>query len=462
MDRFDAFILFLICCYGIIFSVISVNRYWQYEAHYMDFGIYDEAIWKVAHFKTPTVDKGKNGQIIFADHFVPGLFLLSPLYWLTDKQESMFIAQVFVVCLSAWVAYQIAKSRLANKITIIALMIAYLGFIGMQNALITELHADVFGVLPLMLVFWAIEKKLWKYYFVFTMLLLSFKESFAGLVVGIGFYLFLRYGKTYAKYALATIAIGMLWGIITMGILIPSFNNGVYAYTPNHLRGQSVPMILSRFFDEKLKRDTVFYTFSTFGFLPLLDVSTWPIVFEHYLERFVLSADRTRFDLGFHYNSILVPILFMSTLNILGKLQKRIPKTIISLYSVGIIGWVLIFSRFIYHGPIDLFYNRAFYQQRKNLSYIDDFVKIFPRSGLVLTQNNLAPRLTHGPDVRIIRSDFVSLHPDYVILDLTPGQRFTGTDDLAVQIKDYYLANNNYTVTKVHNDQYLFQKKNIQ
>ncbi len=461
MNRFDAFILFLIISYGIIFSVISVNRYWQYEAHYLDFGIYDGAIWKVAHFQAPIVDKGKNGQIIFADHFVPGLFLLSPLYWLTDRQEIMFIAQVFVVCLSAWVAYQIAKLRLNNKITITALIVAYLGFIGMQNALITEMHADVFGVLPLALVFWAIETKRWKQYFIFTFLLLSFKESYAGLVVGIGLYLLLRYKKMYATYALATIVIGALWGIITMGILIPGFNNGVYAYAPNHLRGLSAPMIVSRFFDEKLKRDTVFYTFSTFGFLPLFDVSVWPILFEHYLERFVLSTDRTRFDLGFHYNAILVPVLFISALNILEKIQKHVPKNIISIYSLGIIGWVLFFSRFIYHGPIDLFYNRAFYQQRKNLSYIDDFVKIFPKKGLVLTQNNLAPRLIHGPDVRIIRSNFIPLHPDYVILDLTPGQRFIGTDELAEEIKDYYAANEAYTVTKVHDDQYLFKKRSM-
>lgn len=459
MNRFDAFIYFLIGIYFIIFSVISVNRYWQYEAHYLDFGIYDEAIWKVAHFKAPIVDKGENGKIIFADHFAPGMFLLSPIYWLTDRRENMFIAQVLAVCLSALVAYRIAKSRLRNNIAITALIVAYLGFIGMQNALITELHEIVFAVLPLILIFWAIETKRWKYYFIFILLLLSFKESNAGLVVGIGLYLFLRYRKTYAPQALTTIAIGVLWGMITTMVIIPAFNQGEYPYTPNHLRGLSAPMIVSQFFNEKIKRDTVFYTFSTFGFLPVFDLSVWPIIFEHYLERFVLSTERTRIDLGFHYNSILVPILFMSALNILEKLQKRVPKSIMSLYSVGLIGWVLIYSRFIYHGPIDLFYNRAFYAQQKDLSYIDDFVKIFPKKGLVLTQNNLAARLTHGPDVRIIRSNFIPLNPDYVILDLTPGQRFIGTDDLAVKIKDFYLADTNYTITKVHNDQYLFKKK---
>lgn len=450
MGRLDAFILFFIGCYFVIFSVISVNRYWQYEVHYMDFGIYDEAIWKVAHFKAPIVDKGPNGRIIFADHFAPGVFLLSPLYWITDKREILLIVQVLAVCVAAWVVYRIAKTKLKNTIAIAALIISYLGFVGMQNALITEFHELVLAVLPLMLLFWAIEKKRWGWYFGFLLLLLFFKESNAGLAIGIGLYLLLQHKTLYAKYALGTIGIGLFWGIVTTMVIIPAFNQGQYAYTPTHLGG---------FFDLKIKRDTIFYTLSTFGFFPIFDISIWPLVFEHYLERFVLSTDGTRFNMGFHYNAILVPILFMGAVHVIQKFQKRIPAKIISLGSVVLIGWVIIVSRFIYHGPIDLFYNPAFYQQRKNLSYIDDFVKLFPTKGLVLTQNNLAPRLTHGPDVRIIRSNFAMLHPDYIILDLTPGQRVVGPDELAVEIKDYYLQDPNYTLTKVHDDQYLFRKK---
>ena len=63
MRLFDKFILFIIFVYFAIFSVISVNRYWQYQTFYIDFGIYDDAIWKVAHFQTPIVDKGPNGRL---------------------------------------------------------------------------------------------------------------------------------------------------------------------------------------------------------------------------------------------------------------------------------------------------------------------------------------------------------------------------------------------------------------
>jgi uncharacterized membrane protein len=464
MNFFDKFILFIISCYFVIFSVISVNRYWQYQTFYLDFGIYDEAIWKVAHFTAPVVDKGENGRINLGDHFTPGMYLLAPIYWVTDRQEAMFVAQVLAVSSAAWVLYLIARSRTKNRFVQTALIVSFLGFVGMQNALITDMHEITFAVLPLMLVFWAIERQKWKQYFIFLFLLLSFKENMAGVVIGTGLYLLIRYRKAYLKQSIVSVVIGLLWGILTTMMIIPSLNGGAYAYAPLFLEGQSWIAIIGRLFSESLKRETVLYTYATFGFLPLLDISTWPLVFEHYIERFVLSTAGTRLDLGFHYNAILVPIMSMGVLNSFSFLQKKhVSQKAISIYSVGIIIWVLFYSRFIYHGPIDLFYNKSFYDQRKNVVYQDEFVNIFPKKGLVLTQNDLAARLTHGPDVRLLREDFAYLNPDYVILNLTPGQNansyYPASLDIAMKVRDYYMEDENYTLTKVHDEQYLFKKK---
>lgn len=461
MKLFDKFILFIIAIYFIIFSVISVNRYWQYQTFYFDFGIYDEAIYKVAHFKAPIVDKGPNGRINLGDHFTPGMYLLAPLYWFTDHQEIMFVAQVFAVCAAAWVAYLFIKSRTKNRFVQFSLIVAFLGFVGTQNALITDIHEITFAVLPLMLLLYAIERKKWKQYYIYLLLLLSFKENMAGIVIGLGLYLLIRFKRKYFKHAFASILIGFVWGALITFVVIPSISGG-YDYAPSFLIGQSIGDILGRFFSSSLKRETVFYTYSTFGFLPLFDISIWPLVFEHYFERFVLSNAGSRIDLGFHYNSILVPIMLLGTLNVISFLQKKVPQKVFSIFGICLTVWILFYSRVIYHGPIDLVYNKAFYEQRKNVAYQDDFVKIFPKEGLVLTQNDLGARLTHGPNVRLIRKDFEYLNPDYVILNLTPGQNpnsyYPASLDIAKDVKDYYLSNKNYTLTKVHDEQYLFTK----
>jgi uncharacterized membrane protein len=465
MNLFDKFILFIIGIYLVIFSVISVNRYWQYQTFYIDFGIYDDAIWKIAHFKAPIVDKGLNGRLNLGDHFTPGMYLLAPIYWVTDSQEAMFVAQVLAVCIAAWIAYLLIKSRTSNRFVQTALIVSFLGFVGMQNALITEMHEITFAVLPLMLVIWSIEKKKWKQYFIYLLLFLSFKENMAGIVIGLGIYLLIRFKKQYLTQAIASIVIGFTWGALTTMVVIPALNGGVYAYAPSFLKGQNIIEILGRFFSDKIKIETIFYTYSSFGFLPLFDISTWPLVFEQYFERFVLSNAPSRNNLGLHYNAILVPIMLMGTLNVITSLKKWIPEKIFSIFGTCLIIWVLIYSRFIYHGPIDLVFNKAFYEQRKSVIYQDDFVKLFPKKGLVLTQNDLGSRLTHGPDVRLIRKDFAYLNPDYVILNLTPGQNpnsyYPASLDIAIAVRDYYLADKNYTLTKVHDEQYLFAKKSL-
>lgn len=45
-----------IVIYTIAAITVSVNRFWQYQNFYFDFGIFDSAIWKAAKFQLPKVD----------------------------------------------------------------------------------------------------------------------------------------------------------------------------------------------------------------------------------------------------------------------------------------------------------------------------------------------------------------------------------------------------------------------
>src|SRR3989344_5244560 len=67
--------------------LITLNRYWQYEVFYYDFGIFDRAIWLVSQFKPPIIDHlVVGGKLIFADHFNPSLFIFSSIVFLKTKK----------------------------------------------------------------------------------------------------------------------------------------------------------------------------------------------------------------------------------------------------------------------------------------------------------------------------------------------------------------------------------------
>src|SRR5581483_11653245 len=213
--------------------VVSLNRYWQYEVYYIDFGIFDQAIWEVAHFKPPIIEHFLvSGKWIFADHFNPSIFLLSPLYWFTDRSEILLIAQAVCVGLSAYILYLIAKELLENSYLSIGVLVSYLLFVGLQNAVITEFHEITIMPLFFMLTIWAILKKRIYLYFVMLIIVLGFKESLFTMGIGIGIAIFFIQRKWW-KIGLITVFISAVWGYIAIKYIIPSFSNGLYIYSPS-------------------------------------------------------------------------------------------------------------------------------------------------------------------------------------------------------------------------------------
>lgn len=452
----------MISAYTLSFIIISIIRYWTYQTNYYDFGIFDSAIWQVSRFQLPIIDKGENGRIIFGDHFNPSMFLLSPLFWITNKSEVLLIIQTTCVGLASWIGFIISKHFTKSKIIQIALIISFLGFIGTQNALIADIHDSTFATLPLMICFWALIKKKWKTFYIALIIFTGFKESHAGTTTALGLFILFTYKKAHLKIALSTILIGVIWAVISIKIIIPFFSNGIYDYQPDHL---IKPIdYITNLYNDPLKQKTILISQATFGFLPLLYPPSYPLILEHYFTRFVLSDSSNRWDLGFHYNVLLAPILFISFLYSMQLFKNKKFQKALPFYAVCIILFVGFYSRFVYHGPIDLVYNKAFYQQINNVSYQNDFVKLFPTKGLVMTQNDLATRLTHGPSIRLLRKDYKKIHPDFVILNITPGQSLNSFTPLSymetIELKNELLADPNYTVQKMHDQQYLFKRIN--
>ena len=164
-----AYILFF--CFTVAGIIVSLNRFWQYEVFYIDFGQYDQAIWAISRFQPPMLDHWILGFInIFADHFTPSIFLLAPLYWFTSESIVILIVQAIAVGLSGLVLYSIGNIVLKDKLISIAVISCYYLFVGLQNAVITEFHEITVMTLFLMLTFWAFVKKKRFLYFVFLII----------------------------------------------------------------------------------------------------------------------------------------------------------------------------------------------------------------------------------------------------------------------------------------------------
>ncbi|OGG05728.1 hypothetical protein A3B48_04140 [Candidatus Gottesmanbacteria bacterium RIFCSPLOWO2_01_FULL_40_10] len=457
------FVLISVTLYVIASSLVSLNRHWQFNSFWYDFGIFDTTVWKLSRLDLPVIPQLQPpyGKIVWADHFNPGVILLSPLYWLTGKEEIMFVAQSLTVGLSALIAYFISLKFIKSKLMRVSLLVSFLGFTGLQNALYTDVHNNVFVLFPLMLTIGAFFEKKWKLYWIFLLISLGFQENMAAVVTALGFYLLLRKERE-VKMGILTVALGLIYGLLTMKLLIPLFNGGAYSYQPS-FPGNWYEWITGFFNPPEMKLKSIILTFATFGLLPLGTLSSYPLIVGHYLERFVLNTAATRWDLGFHYNALLSPIMFLASLETLMKLQRlQNLKKLLPFWSILTILTVLYLHRFYLHGPLMLATHPVFYRQTENARFLRDFKQQIPDKGLLMTQNNIAAHFTHG-NVILLNKNYTGIKPDTIAVDLRPGQNANNFFPLSEQQTQNLIASvsadPNYATKQVTDSQLIFTRK---
>lgn len=455
----DAVAYLLVLIFIIVGILVSVNRYKQYEVYYIDFGEYDQAIWEVAHFQAPMIDHWRLGFTpIFADHFPPSVFLLSPLYWITESKVTILVAQAIIVGLSGLVLYSIGKNLLKNKFLSISVLICYFLFVGLQNAVITEFHELTVMTLPLMLTFWAFIQKKKILYFTFLIITLGFKEVLFLLGIGIGIAVFFL-NKEWRKEGIITIILSLLWGFITLKVIMPYLSPVGYLYIQNIPDG-----ILDKIFalfDHPLKLRTLFFSFFSFGFLPLLSPSFWFMMLQDYAGRFLPENFVTRWDLGLHYNAESAVILSLALIYGFCFLQKtKLFKKYVSIIAALFILNAIFLNRFVLHGPFNLVYNSAFYKHSKNFVFLDNMIDKIPKNATVATHNNLAAQFTHQR-VWLLKKNYAINKPDYILIDNRENQspnNYLGSGNINHIILQL-LKDNRYQILYRTKEQYIFKRK---
>lgn len=412
-------ILIISIIYTAITLLVTLNRFWQYEAFYYDHGIYDMAIWKVSRFKTPTIEHlDIPGKIIFADHFHPTIFLFTPLYWLTERQEVILIGQAIIIGLSILFAYLIAEYLIKNKIMRYALIFSFIGFIGFQNALIANFHDVTIGILPLLISVWAALTKRWRLYWVSLFFMLGSREMMGLVGASLGIYL-LSKGRSYRKYALLTIVICLAYWYVAVNMIIPYFRQGPFLYQPQY--PTSIVEGFTRFYYPWIKTRTIFWSLLTFGFLPLLYPPLYPAIILDYIIRFVLNTGSARWDLGLHYNVVVTPLLFLASVEAVKRLEKKYKsKSFINIFAFVLIITVVSLHYFL-RGPLGLSYNSVFYKHTGNQKFMDDILSAIPKEGKIMAPGNIAVRLTHY-NVILPRGNYQEYNPDVIVIDLREGQ----------------------------------------
>ncbi len=309
-------LLGLVFCVG--YSVVSLSRYLHDGSMSWDTAIFVEEVRQYADFHAPIVHvKGADANIL-GDHFSPIMALLAPLWWLLPSTATLLLAQSALFASSVTVVSATA-GRFVSRAKALCLGTAYGLSWGLQRAVDFDLHEIAFAVPILAVVLRNVLLRRFHRAAFWALPLTMVKEDLGVTVAAIGLLLFLLRERVLGAM-LAVFGLGMtaltVWGVI------PHFNSsGRYGYRDKLPSGGWTHLLTGLLSPADVKLTTLGMLLGVTGFLalrsPLLLVALPTLGW-----RFV-SSDPDYWGTAWHYNAVLMPVLFLALVDAVRRLRDR-------------------------------------------------------------------------------------------------------------------------------------------
>jgi len=316
----------LIGWYSVFFSRLTMDIHAGYGTSGYDFGLYDQGLWLLSHFKDPFVTiMGRN---LFGDHTSFILIVLVPFYWVYPSANILLVGQTLLLSLAAVPVYLLARHRLASTPMATVAAAAFLLHPALGWSNLESFHPDAF--LPLLIgaaIYGAIRWRPWLL-ITATVLALLVKEDVALVVVPLGIYVALRRNRRIGlRIALgaAAYAVFATEVVIRSFLSVPTLNawripfGGVGGLLSTVMRQPG------RVADYLTSAQRPFYVWQMLfptGFLVLAapDVALIGVLA---LGSNVISTFVYQHLIQYHYTLILLPVLAMATVMGVSALRSR-------------------------------------------------------------------------------------------------------------------------------------------
>lgn len=454
----------LFILFSFLYGSLAIIRHEHFQSRGVDFSTYDQALWLYSRFEIPysTV----NNLTDLADRFRPIMIPLSSLYWFTNNERVLLLFQAVILSAAIFPIWLIARKFLPRLLAVIIAFL-YIDFVGIQAINVYDFHE--MSLLPFFLswMFYFLIKNKWHFYFIFLLLNFSVREHVGLLLSTLGVYIW--FSKRNAKMTILTAIISLIWSISAIKIIMPAL--GQNGYESFLQEGDSLETVLfeystnpvltiNNFFLPVQKTQTLFWSFFSFGLIPIIYFPLIPSILFQFASRFLDMIHPVRWTLFFHYSAELAVLLAISTIFgtkfILGKFRRF-------KYSVLILSVLLIITHVttnvVLNSPLKLLLKPDFYKHKIWMDSTRTILRKVPHESSVAAQNNLLPHLSRRKEIYLLPN---VNNADYVVLDLHPGQDnwnfYTENLQGAKNMFKEMLVNKSYKPVSSSGDVYILKK----
>lgn len=377
--------------FAVVYTVFSVGRHRAFITGAWDLGVFEQAVRSYAEGRWPVSEIRDPDMVLYGDHFSPILAVLAPAYKLWPTPVTLLVAQTLLFALSVFPITRVAFSMVGRGLGVVVGLCYGLSW-GLQEALGFDFHEIAFAVPLLAFALEAFLRGQPVRAVAFAAPLVLVKEDLGMTVAVLGLLIARRPGNR--RLGLWTAAAGAAASVVTVVWIIPSFaSDGRYRYlgaggidAPGGglLDSGKLHLLLL------LLAPTLFLALRSPLLLLALPTLAWR-----------LGGTNDLYWLpGFHYDAVLMPILFAALIHGLVLVKAiRFP----ALVATVLIAACLLISRdFHFRDMADPGFGNPPAWAPSAYALMNQI----PDGATVATENELAPRLTSRTTVHALSAAY--------------------------------------------------------
>lgn len=465
---------------GAVLFSISAWRHWAQHSTAFDLGIYDQVLYLISRGESPV--SSFLGFHFLGDHVALAVYPLAILYALHPTVLWLFAAQAACFSAGVWLTWRMARAYGVPNGMAEALAVAYLMHPVVFNLNLFDFHPDVLALPGLLAVIIAAKEDRTGLFIASTLWILACKAPLSLTVVALGVWL-LCFERRPRLGAFAAIT-GSAWFVTATQVVIPRLSGGQpigvsrFAYL-----GDSVFSVMAGVarhpdlvFDQVVRVPTLTYLFLlavvfVWWVSPRNLVVLLPAVPTVAMN--VLAIDPLQRTLGYQYSLPVLPFLLLAVVRSLagrdrtldqvlfgaigrGRTPNRTPewrdapwrRRSLIIWTALMLAWLGLWAR-----------TAKELSRPATWDAVREAVAEIPDGASILTDNRLAPQLTHRAGVYLLAEQWPWQPPDvdYVMLDLT--EPWPDTRDVAGHVVEELTGDARYELLSQSQGLHLFRHR---
>ena len=398
-----------------MFAVLVVRRQERFGSVALDTGLYDQAIWLLAHGKDFITVRGLP---VFGHHANPAFYFLVPAYWFGAGANFINVIQVVALGLGAIPLYLLARDKGLGAWPSAALGSIWLLHPATQFFAWEQFHPETMAITPLLAAYVCAERRSWRWFAFWVVFAISWKEDVAIAVAMLGLVVAIRGNR---KIGLLTAGAAIAYFLFVMQVLLPAVSGHPAAYGDFYagVGGSASGVIKTTFTDPGLIAGRVFSDsssnfawkmFAPFGVVPPL-LAPIPLLIG--LPQFFLDlVSDVEFTRTIVYRYAALPLVAIALAAVEGaaflvrrlgsRARVAIPAVMLACAVAATVAWG--------PSPIGAEYDTGYWPAAhdRRLASKEAAVARIPTGASVSATYSLLPHLAHREDIFLFPNPFES------------------------------------------------------